>query len=220
MEQNNSLKKQSPDLIDLMPLNARRVIDIGCGIGKNAKEYRKRASPEYYLGIEILPEDAEVAREFCSEIIVGNIEKFGDEQWKNLSNYDLWVFGDVLEHLYDPWEVLKKVRNVMPMGGEIICCIPNVQHWSVQCRLAIGDWRYADKGLLDRTHIRFFTRNTIIEMLHQANFEIIELVPRYLHHPSADRILSIIENMAEAIGGDQQAASSDSSVFQYIVRAR
>lgn len=211
---------RSPELVDMMPLYAKRIIDIGCGPGNNAKEFLTRTNPEYYLGVEILPEDAERARQYCSECIVGDIEKFDEEQWSKLVNYDLWVFGDVLEHLYDPWRLLQKVRTSIAAGGEIICCIPNVQHWSLQCRLSIGDWRYDEKGLLDRTHIRFFTRQTIIEMLHDAGFEITEIVPRYVDHPSTDKFLDLIENMAAAAGGDSKIARAEAAVFQYIFRGR
>jgi len=125
-----------------------------------------------------------------------------------------------LEHLYDPWKVLKKVRKSMAPGGQVLSCIPNSQNWWLQMRLANGDWRYDDKGLLDRTHIRFFTRKTIIEMFQEAGFEIAEIVPRYVHHPASEIFLNIIENMVAASGGDPKTAREDASVFQYIVRAR
>jgi len=220
MEPTHDQHERSPDLIDVLPTTARRVIDIGCGAGVIAKEYQVRASPDYYLGIEIVPEDAEIARQFCSKCILGNIETFSDQEWEALENFDLWVFGDVLEHLYDPWKVLKKVRKSIAPGGQVLSCIPNSQNWWLQMRLANGDWRYDDKGLLDRTHIRFFTRKTIIEMFQEAGFEIAEIVPRYVHHPAADIFLNIIENMAAASGGDPKTAREDASVFQYIVRAR
>ena len=212
--------QKSPDLIDVLPLTAKRVVDIGCGVGEIAQEFHIRASPEYYLGVEIDPQDAVIAKKYCSECIVGNIEEFDENTWSQLENYDLWVFGDVLEHLYDPWRILKKVREILPTDGQIACCIPNVQHWSVQARLSIGDWRYAEKGLLDRTHIRFFTRQTIVELIQGAGFEITEIVPRYLHHPTADKFLDIIEKLATVTGGDSQIARTEASVFQYIIKAR
>jgi 2-polyprenyl-3-methyl-5-hydroxy-6-metoxy-1,4-benzoquinol methylase len=219
----NQVAKQfqrSPDLIDVLPINANRVVDVGCGLGVIAKEFHIRANPNYYLGIEIVQKNAEIAKQYCSECIVGNIEEFNNETWSQLSNYDLWVFGDVLEHLYDPWSVLKKVRSILPEDGQIACCIPNAQHWSMQARLSIGDWRYADTGLLDRTHIRFFTRQTIVELMRDAGFEITEIIPRYLHQPNADKFLDIIENMAATAGGDPKIARAEASVFQYIVKAK
>jgi 2-polyprenyl-3-methyl-5-hydroxy-6-metoxy-1,4-benzoquinol methylase len=220
MEKAQQNQQKSPDLIDVLPLSAKRVIDIGCGIGEIAKEFHVRGAPEYYLGVEIVPADAEVAKQYCSQVMVGNIEEFDADTWAQLTNYDLWVFGDVLEHLYDPWKVLNKVRAILPHDGQIACCIPNVQHWSIQARLSIGDWRYADKGLLDRTHIRFFTRQTIVEMLQDAGFEITELIPRHIHHPTADKFLDVIENLSVTTGGDPQTARFDASVFQYIIKAR
>ena len=90
MEDISVLQQKNLDLIDLMPLDARRVLDVGCSTGEIAKEYQKRASPEYYLGIEIVPEDAAIAREFCSECVVGNIEEFNSQQWNHLSGL---IFG-------------------------------------------------------------------------------------------------------------------------------
>jgi 2-polyprenyl-3-methyl-5-hydroxy-6-metoxy-1,4-benzoquinol methylase len=219
MQQIQQDNQKSPDLIDVLPLGSKRVIDIGCGIGEIAKEYHMRGSPEYYLGVEIVPEDAEIAKQYCSQVMVGNIEEFDTNTWAQLTNYDLWVFGDVLEHLYDPWKVLNKVRAIMPHDGQIACCIPNVQHWSIQARLSIGDWRYAHKGLLDRTHIRFFTRQTIIEMIRGAGFEITEMIPRYIHHPTADKFLDAVENLSAITGGDPEISRADASVFQYIIKA-
>jgi hypothetical protein len=89
-----------------------------------------------------------------------------------------------------------------------------------EARLSIGDWRYADKGLLDKTHIRFFTRQTTIEMLQGAGFEITELIPHHIHHPTVDKFLDIIENLAATTGGDRQTARVEASVFQYIVKAQ
>jgi SAM-dependent methyltransferase len=220
MDQMQNPNQRSPDLIDVLPLTAKRVIDIGCGVGVIAKEYHIRAAPKYYLGVEIVPEHAEIAKQYCSQCIVGNIEEFDTDTWSQLTDYDLWVFGDVLEHLYDPWSVLKKVRSILPADGQIACCIPNAQNWSLQARLSIGDWRYADGGLLDRTHIRFFTRETIIELLQGAGFEITEIVPRYLQHPNTDKFLDIIENLAATTGGDPKTARADASVFQYLIKAR
>lgn len=108
----------------------------------------------------------------------------------------------------------------MPHDSQIACCISNVQHCTNQARLSIGKWRYVDKGLLDRTHIRFFTMQTIVEMIHGAGFEITELVPRHIHHPTADRFLDIIENFAATTGRNPQTARIEASVFQYIVKAR
>ena len=210
---------RSPDLIDVLPLTAKRVVDLGCGTGVIAKEYRQRCSPDYYLGIEIVPEDAAVAREFCSDCIVGNIENFTSADWEKLKNFELWVLGDVLEHLYDPWKVLKNIRSSITTGGHVLSCIPNSQNWWIQMRLSIGQWRYEDKGLLDRTHIRFFTRKTINQMFLDAGFEILEIIPRYVAHPAADSFLDIIEKMAITAGEDPIVARADASVFQYIIKA-
>jgi hypothetical protein len=116
--------------------------------------------------------------------------------------------------------ILKKVHAVIPAGGHLMCCIPNAQHWSIQARLSIGEWRYESKGLLDKTHIRFFTKKTIIELLEGSGFEVLEITPRYVYHPTTEKFLDVIGNLATACGGNSEEAKEDASVFQYIFKAR
>lgn len=85
--------------------------------------------------------------------------------------------------------------------------------------MSIGDFRYEDEGILDRTHLRWFTRQTIIEMFHQAGFEIQEGVPRIFDEPGRERFLPMIGEMAKAAGADPEVAISDAIPLQYVIRA-
>ena len=101
----------------------------------------------------------------------------------------------------------------------MVACIPNAQHWTLQAKLSIGDFRYEDSGLLDKTHLRWFTRQTIIEMFDQAGFQIEAGMPRILNEPDREQFLPIIEQMAKAAGADPQTAVNDSLPLQYVIRA-
>ena len=101
----------------------------------------------------------------------------------------------------------------------MVACIPNAQHWSLQARLNCGQFRYEDKGLMDRTHIRWFTRASIDEMFDAAGFAIVEGRCRILDEPYRDAALAGIRAFAELIGADAEKAATDATPLQYVVRA-
>ena len=196
-----------------------RVIEVGCSSGALAKAYLA-ANPECrYTGLEIEPKFAEMAKEYCSEVIVGNIETFDDETFLQLFPSTCWIFGDALEHLYDPWALLRRIRQHLLADGIVIACIPNAQHWSIQASLNAGVFRYEDQGLMDRTHIRWFTRTTIFELFESAGFKIIEGFPRVFVEPARENVLPSIRAMALATGADPDLAVNDAIPFQWVVKA-
>ena len=218
MEQTPVHEQHNADLLRLMPPGSRSVVEVGCSSGALAREYRKVNPACRYLGIEIVPEYAQLAERYCDAVRVVDVEGFDREAVRELAA-DCWVFGDSLEHLRDPWELLRKIRACIPLDGHVVACIPNAQHWSVQARLSCGQLRYEDAGLLDRTHLRWFTRITILELFQQAGFRLDAAHPRVFREPERDRFLPAIEKMARALGANVQQALDDASVFQYVVRA-
>ena len=219
MSQTPIHESHNSDLLRFIPLTSKRVIEIGCSSGALAREFKKISPDTNYLGVEIESTYAQLASRYCDEVLVLNIEHADDAFWSSQGDRDCWVFGDTLEHLANPWLVLSRIYQCLPLGGVVVACIPNAQHWSVQARLSIGDFRYEDEGLLDRTHLRWFTRQTIVEMFHQAGFEIQEGLPRTFDEPMREQFLQIIAEMAKAAGADPEVAISDSIPLQYVVRA-
>ncbi len=135
------------------------------------------------------------------------------------ADYNVWIFGDVLEHLCYPWEVLARIRRSMPADGCIIVCLPNAQHWSVQAKLAVGDFRYENGGLMDRTHLRWFTRATMLEMFAGAGFKLEVGFPRIFGEMKNEYVIAAIRSMAIGIGADPDLAVQDSMPLQYVVKA-
>ncbi|WP_321937048.1 MULTISPECIES: class I SAM-dependent methyltransferase [unclassified Paraburkholderia] len=219
MDQTPVHQNHNPDLLQLMPTAARRVVEVGCSSGALAREYKKSNPAAHYTGIEIVPAYAEMAREHCDRVVDVDIERVSVEQLRTDFEADCWVFGDVLEHLYDPWALLKKLRESMGRGGCVVACIPNAQHWSVQARLSIGDFRYQDSGLFDRTHIRWFSRVTMLEMFRNAGFVVDAGKARVFHEPQREAFLPVIRAMATATGADANVAVEDSKALQYVFRA-
>jgi len=207
------------DLLALIPKNSQRLIEVGCSSGALAREFKKLSPNTNYFGIEIDSNYAELAKRFCDDVEVLDIEKADDDFWRSKADRDCWIFGDTLEHLQNPWLILKKIYEVAPIGSAVVACIPNVQHWSLQAKLSIGDFRYENSGLLDRTHLRWFTRQTIVELFDQTGFAIEEGMPRIFDEPQREPFLSLIGQMAKLTGADPEIAITDSLPLQYVVRA-
>lgn len=219
MDQTPIHELHNPDLLSLIPLSSRRLMEIGCSSGALAREYKKLVPDAHYSGIEIDASYAELAKRFCDNVEVLNIENADAVFWGNNADRDCWIFGDTLEHLQNPWLILRCIHEILPTGGVVVACIPNVQHWSLQARLSIGDFRYENDGLMDKTHLRWFTRQTIVEMFNQSGLVIEEGMPRIFDEPQIERFLPIIGEMAKLAGADPRVAISDSLPLQYVIRA-
>ena len=219
MEQTPIHELHNPDLLALIPKNSKRLIEIGCSSGALAREFKIVVPEAHYTGIEIDSNYAELAKRFCNDVSVLNIEKANEDFWISKADRDCWIFGDTLEHLQNPWRILKKINEVAPIDGVVVACIPNAQHWSLQVKLSIGDFRYENSGLMDRTHLRWFTRQTIVELFDQAGFMIEEGMPRIFDEPHRESFLPLIGQMAKLAGTNPDMAISDSLPTQYVVRA-
>ena len=99
------------DLLNLIPVTARRIVEVGCMHGQMAREYLPRNPTANYVGIDIDPDYAKVAEQFCTQAFSGDIESINSEKFSQLFPSDCWIFGDCLEHLRDPWSLLKNIRN-------------------------------------------------------------------------------------------------------------
>ena len=145
-----------PEIQALIPSSAKKILDIGCGTGELGKALKERQDCEV-TGVEIVPEVADKARENLDKVIVGDIEEIIDDLPENY--YDVVIFADVLEHLKNPWKILSQIKTRINAQSIVIISIPNVRHWSVIKDLLEGRWDYQEAGILDKTHLRFFTKN-------------------------------------------------------------
>ena len=219
MQQTPIHEYHNPDLLRLIPVQSKKIVEIGCSSGALAREFKKIAPDCFWLGVEIDSTYAEMAKRYCDKSLVLDIETAPESFWEEVKNSDCWIFGDTLEHLRDPWKILRLIRANISNMGSVVACIPNAQHWSLQARLNIGDFRYEEAGLLDKTHLRWFTRQTIIEMFDQTGFRIEAGAPRIFEDPNREVYLPIIEQMARASGADPQITVNDSLPWQYVVQA-
>lgn len=213
----------NPDLLDWLPLDAKKILEIGCGTGSLGMAYRSRNPVAIYGGVELFATAAESARQQLDWVVEGNIEHADVLQQVDTalagSPADVLVFGDVLEHLVDPWQCLAGLRSRVRPGGTSVACIPNVAHWSLLLQQLQGQWNYTDQGLLDRTHLRFFTLNTAIEMYHSAGWQVIEAKPRVMQPDQTRKVLAIFEQLAEALGISKERIRQNLPAFQWVIRA-
>ena len=154
--------------------NGKRVLEVGPGTGHVTKQLAQQDCK--VTCVEQNKNMSDVAKEFCAHMIVGDIEADAIGRQLSTEQFDVITFGDVLEHLRDPVEALNNLRPLLAPAGYLIASIPNVAHRSVRLNLLFGEFDYADIGLLDRTHLRFFTIRTIEKMMNECGFKIVDIV--------------------------------------------
>jgi 2-polyprenyl-3-methyl-5-hydroxy-6-metoxy-1,4-benzoquinol methylase len=155
-------------MLQAVPEGAR-VLDVGCAGGYLAQPLT--ASGRTVVGMEPDAAAAELARASCERVIVGDFERPEDRAALD-GRFDAVLFGDVLEHLRDPWGALAAAHELLAPAGRVIASIPNIAHWSARVELIRGRFPYAEHGLFDRTHLRFFTRRTAHELAARSGFEV------------------------------------------------
>ena len=176
-----------PDVLPLVPSSARRVLDVGCGTGAFGQAL-KRSRPDVEVwGIEphlgVIP----AAEVLLDRVVVGRFPEDVPDR-----HFDVVCFNDVLEHLVDPWGALLAAAPILSAGGCVVASIPNVRHYSVIWALVRhGEWRYRDVGILDRTHLRFFTRSSMVRAFTDAGYAIDTVKPVRLTPPRG-RIPSVL----------------------------
>lgn len=150
----------------------KSVLEVGCATGYFTKVLTERGCK--VVGMELDPEAAKVADEWAERVVVGNVDD--DDLWNLVDDesFDVITFGDVLEHLRDPLAVLKSSVRKLKATGFIVTSLPNVADGDVRLSLLHGSFPYRDIGLLDRTHIRFFTLETIRDLLYEAGLVVVE----------------------------------------------
>jgi len=158
------------DIAALVPAEARRILEVGCGAGHLGGLLRQRG--HHVSGIELIPVAAEEASRRLDDVVCGDIETL-ELPWAEAS-FDAILCGDVLEHLADPWQTVRRLSALLVSGGLLIASIPNVQNYRVIRGLIRGRWDYRERGILDFGHLRFFTWKSIDEMFRQADLSIVD----------------------------------------------
>lgn len=164
------------DLIEEVLIGSRSVLEIGCGEGFTGAVLKKEGRATWVAGVELDDAAARKAARVLDKIIVGNIEQI-DLPFKS-GQFDAILLGDVLEHLVDPWYQVGRLTKYLSLDGIIVASLPNVRNWRVILPLLIlGKWEYEDYGIMDKTHLRFFTRKEIVSLFEGNGLVIRKIIP-------------------------------------------
>ena len=177
----------------------KRVLDVGCSSGYLARPLVERGCTVW--GIELDPDAAAEARAVCEEVLVGDVETI--ELPYEPGSFDVVLCGDLIEHLREPEELLARVRPLLAPGGRLALTTPNVANWAMRLSLLGGRWRYTERGILDRTHVRLFTRTTLVQALEQSGYRVLELdftapVPG-LGRPAVERVAHTVARVRPSL---------------------
>ena len=148
-------------------------VDIGCGTAATASEQKRRFPASTVIGFEYSADAAAVARQRIDRVVQGDIER-ADFAGLGIApgSIDGLLLADVLEHLYDPWSLLLRLRPFLAPNAQIVASIPNARNLVLLSELAAGDFGYVEAGLLDVTHIRFFTKRNMLQMFADTGYEV------------------------------------------------
>lgn len=170
------------DIIEFVRDGDNKILEIGCGEGNSGKALKEQGKAVEVVGVEKVPEIAEIAKTKIDKVICSDVEvvklPFSKEY------FDYVIMGDVLEHLYDPWKVVSELRQYLKRGGYVIASIPNIRNWRIVRDVILkGEWKYSHEGILDDTHLRFFTKKSMISLFESRDFVVSRIIPRFKFLP-------------------------------------
>lgn len=210
----------NPDLFALANTTAKTVLEIGCGAGTFARAYLDKNPTAHYIGVEYVASEAAQAKPDLTHVICANIEE--DSTFAEIDaalegrKIDLLIIGDVLEHLLEPTSVMQRIHDRMAPNGRAEICVPNIAHWSIVMRLFRGDWTYEDNGLLDRTHLRFFTKDTMQVMFDDAGWTTRRIKPRIFGRDNGLKHARAFAKLSKELGFDAQKMAQNTMPLQWV----
>lgn len=164
------------DMVAHLPENPKAaILEIGCGTGATGRLALAQGKCGRYVGIELFEAAAREARGVLSEVVVGDVERI-TLPWPR-GSFDALILSEVLEHLVSPWTVLGRLAPLVRPGGLVMASSPNVAHYRVIAELLRGRFDLDDKGVFDRTHLRWFTPRTFARLFEQSDFAVEHVGP-------------------------------------------
>ncbi|MBF2014654.1 MAG: methyltransferase domain-containing protein [Rivularia sp. T60_A2020_040] len=216
LDDNSSLKK----MLRLIGEN-KRVIDFGCATGYFARLLTNRGCE--VIGVEVNSKAAKIAEQYCKQVIVADLDfvSLNDILSESIleEKFDIAVFGDILEHLRNPWKVLEETRNILNPQGYIIASIPNIAHGAIRLALLQGKFEYQPLGILDNTHLRFFTRKTVEQLFEDSGY-IIDVIERTKLpiYSNSDLIPGVEKTHFDKNVTQEIEQDEDADTLQFVVR--
>lgn len=193
----------------------KRILEFGCASGHMTRAFVSQGNQ--VVAIEIDPEAAQRAAKSAERVIVGDLETMDLAAILGENTFDVVTFGDVLEHLRDPHSVLKAARRFLRPDGFAVISLPNVAHADVRLALVEGRWDYQPFGLMDNTHIRFFTRDSCRKLVREAGFHV-AVLDRVIRPAFSTELGVVRERFPEDVI-DQILRDPDAETYQFVFKA-
>jgi len=173
-EVDSYFRQERPEMLPFVDDNVKTVLDVGCGAGEFAASLKVERPGLVVWGIEPVGAAASLAGARLDRVIAQSFKPGMDDLAGK--QFDCILFNDVLEHMADPDNILRECREYLAPGGCVVASIPNILYFYEITRILVKeDWEYRDHGILDKTHLRFFTRKSIVRMFIAAGYEIDEI---------------------------------------------
>lgn len=199
------------DIVDLVPLTSRCILDIGCSTGVLGRQLKERQHCEVH-GVDFSKTMLEEADLYLNSVHCVDLNRDTSPLTKLPPRFDTVIAADILEHLVDPWTIVDISHSLLSSGGTLVISIPNVSHYSTFLALLSHKWPYRDRGIHDRTHLRFFSKRNIETLIDPEKFNIIEIRRnlRLIDRPSQINRIAFITNVPFV---------REYFAFQYLIRA-
>ena len=178
------------EMLAFIPPSVTRTLEVGCGAGSFSMLIKDKRGAETW-GVEYQPDAANLAAQKLHRVLAGSVESVMPDL--PVRYFDCIIFNDVLEHLVDPYSILVKVQDLLSETGVVVASIPNIRHWPEFVDYTLhGNWNYVNVGVLDRTHLRFFTKKSIIATMAQCGYALDNLQGINPHYSRAQKIASLL----------------------------
>ena len=209
------------ELIDLIKVVPEQIFEIGCGSGATGMAIKQKFPDVNYIGMDSNEKATQIAQTRLDKVIVSDVEKVPLDTLGLVKGYfDLIICADILEHLYDPWKTLFALRDYLKPNGKIFASIPNVQYINHIINFLHGNWTYEHDGIMDVTHIRFFTFNEIVKMLSGTGYNIIHCSGAINSKMQSDKWPNDFDFGKFVLKNVTREEAFKFSVFQYLIIAQ
>jgi SAM-dependent methyltransferase len=200
------------------------VLDVGCGGGATGRLLKQKFPGIRVVGLESNPAAAAQARQCLDDVIAEPIDTAPVRERLRNQRVALVLLLDVLEHLYDPWRSLLKVRSWLAPGTRVLASVPNVRNLVTLDDLAAGRWEYDRNGVLDITHLRFFTKASLRALFEETGYDVLDMVPIFrpetVDRYVIDRRPGRLTTRNLSISFRDREDLEDLYALQYVVEAR
>lgn len=218
MKNNNYYDGLNMKLLRSIPSNSGKILELGCANGKLGEVYKIENVNSHWVGVDISPEAVQISKLKLDKAILININNENISDIFKGEKYDVIVIGDLLEHLINPNKLLEELHLITTEEARIICCIPNMTHYSVIQKMLTGDISYEDMGLLDKTHLKFYSQSSAFKIFLDSGW-LPNLVDQCRIEPSNDQFIQGLLHSAFSEGIPNKTSLRNLGMYQMIINA-